>query len=142
MEFKTIEYNTVEYIEMVEFRNEILLEPFGIPYYEEAFADDEESIFCGCYDNSELIACCVLTSLDEDIVRLRQMAVAEEKRAQGIGQKLITFAESIAKEYDFKEIQLHAQLTAKGFYASCGYESFGEEFMEAGIQHIMMKKNL
>lgn len=142
MEFKTIEYNTVEYIEMVEFRNDILLEPFGVPYDEEVFEQDEESTFCACYDEGELIACCVLTALDDEVVRLRQMAVIEERRKQGIGAQLISFAEGIAREYDFKEIVLHAQRTAEGFYDRCGYESYGDEFTEAGILHIMMRKKI
>lgn len=37
---------------------------------------------------------------------------------------------------------LHAQLTAKGFYDKLGFIPFGEEFEEAGIQHISMMKTL
>lgn len=142
MEFKIIEYNTVEYIEMVELRNDVLLEPAGDPYAADVFVDDEESTFCACYDDGELIACCVLTDQGNDVVRLRQMAVVEEMRKQGIGSKLIDFAESIAREQEFTEIILHAQRTAEGFYAKCGYKAYGDEFVEAGILHIMMKKEL
>lgn len=142
MEFKTIEYNTVEYIEMVELRNDILLEPFGMPYAEDVFVDDEESTHCVGYDNGELIACCVLTAIDDDVVRLRQMAVVEDRRKQGIGAQMLTFAENLARQYDFKEIILHGQLTAEGFYTACDYHSYGDEFIEAGIRHIMMKKIL
>ena len=142
LEFKTIEYNTIEYVEMVELRNDILLEPAGMPYAEDVFVDDEESTHCACYDDGELVACCVLTALDDDAVRLRQMAVAEDRQKQGIGAKLIAFAESEAKGFDFKEMTLHAQRQAEGFYESCGFHSYGDEFMEAGIRHIMMKKSL
>lgn len=142
MELKTVEYNSVEYIEMVELRNTILLEPIGLPYFEDVFVDDEDSIFCGCYDSEELIGCCVLTEQDDEVVRLRQMAVAEEVQHKGIGSKLIAFAEKIAKEYDFKEITLHAQRKVESFYLKNGYQFDGDEFVEAGISHIMMKKSL
>lgn len=142
MEFRTIEYNTVEYIEMVELRNDVRLEPAGDPYAEDVFVDDEGSTFCACYDDGELLACCVLTDQGEDVVRLRQMAVVEEKRRQGVGAKLLDFAESVAKNEGFGEVILHAQRVAEGFYAKCGYEAYGSEFEEAGILHIMMKKKL
>lgn len=142
MEFKIIEYDTVEYIEMVELRNTVLLEPIGMPYFEDVFVQDEESIFIGCYDNGELIACCVLTELDDNLVQLRQMAVAEEFHHTRVGTKLIVFAEKIAKEYDFKKITLHARRVVEGFYLKNGYNSEGEEFVEAGIAHVIMTKSI
>lgn len=142
MELKTIEYNSVDYIEMIELRNTILLEPIGLPYFEGVFEEDEESIFCACYNDGELIACCVLTEQNDRLVRLRQMAVAEEEQRSGIGSKLIAFAENIARENGFEEITLHAQRSVENFYLRNGYQFDGDEFMEAGILHIMMKKKL
>lgn len=142
MEFITIEYNSVDYIEMVELRNAILLEPIGLPYFDDVFEEDEESIFCACYDKDELIGCCVLTELDEGLVRFRQMAVLEECQRQGIGSRLLSFAESVAKEKGFKEVTLHAQRKVESFYLQNGYHFNGEEFIEAGIIHILMNKPL
>lgn len=142
MEFKTIEYNSVDYIEMVELRNTILLEPIGLPYFEDVFVHDEESIFCACYDAGELIACCVLTGLNEELVQFRQMAVLEEYQGQGIGSGLIAFAEEVARQNNFKEVTLHAQRKAESFYLRNGYQFDGEEFIEAGMRHIIMKKSL
>lgn len=142
MEFRTIEYNSVDYIEMVELRNTILLEPIGLPYFDDAFEQDEESLFCGCYERGDLIACCVLTQLEKGLVRLRQMAVAEECQRRGIGSLLLTFAESVAKENGFMEMTLHAQRKVENFYLVNGYHFNGEEFIEAGVVHILMNKIL
>lgn len=142
MEFRTIEYNSVDYIEMVELRNTILLEPIGLPYFDDAFEQDEESLFCAGYKDSELIACCVLTQLEDGLVRLRQMAVLEEYQRQGIGSQLLSFAENVARENGFKEVTLHAQRKVEEFYLENGYHFNGEEFVEAGIVHILMNKNL
>lgn len=142
MEFRTIEYNSVDYIEMVELRNTILLEPIGLPYFEDAFEQDEESLFCGCYDDGELVACCVLTELDKDLVRFRQMAVLDECQRQGIGSQLLSFAEGVARENGFKEVTLHAQRKVENFYLQNGYHFEGKEFIEAGIVHILMNKTL
>lgn len=142
MEFKTVQYNSVDYIEMVELRNAILLEPIGLPYFEDVFEKDEESIFCGCFDNGELIGCCILTELTEEIVQFRQMAVLEDVQKRGIGSKLIAFAEKIATQNGYKEIILHAQRAVETFYLKNGYHFEGNEFVEAGILHIIMKKKL
>lgn len=142
MELRTIKYNSVDYIEMVELRNAILLEPIGLPYFEDVFVKDEESIFCGCYDNGELIGCCILSEYTVETVQLRQMAVMEEYQKSGIGSKLISFAEKVAKENNYKEIMLHAQRAVETFYLKNGYRFEGDEFFEAGILHIIMKKRL
>jgi predicted GNAT family N-acyltransferase len=40
------------------------------------------------------------------------------------------------------EVELHAQLPARGFYERAGYEAVGEEYEEAGIGHITMRRRL
>ncbi|MFP3700300.1 GNAT family N-acetyltransferase, partial [Burkholderia sp. SIMBA_013] len=37
---------------------------------------------------------------------------------------------------------LHAQTHAKGFYEAHGFQVEGEEFMEAGIAHVVMTRML
>ena len=43
-----------------------------------------------------------------------------------------------AKERGDREVVLHAQRTAEGFYARLGFVQRGEPFEEAGIVHIEM----
>ena len=38
------------------------------------------------------------------------------------------------------EIELHAQVTARGFYERAGYTAVGEEYEEAGIAHVTMRR--
>ena len=39
-------------------------------------------------------------------------------------------------------IELHAQVTARGFYERAGYAAVGEEYLEAGIAHVTMRRAL
>ncbi|GAP72457.1 acetyltransferase [Candidatus Symbiothrix dinenymphae] len=73
---------------------------------------------------------------------LQRMAVVKEYRGKGYGREVITRVEVFAAQNQFSEIVLHAQLTAKGFYTKMGYTPFGEEFEEANIKHISMKKKI
>ena len=72
--------------------------------------------------------------------RIGRMAVQKERRGEGIGNGLMEFLESRARELGLTEIYLHAQVYAKEFYAKKGYAERGEEFDEAGIAHIEMFK--
>jgi predicted GNAT family N-acyltransferase len=40
------------------------------------------------------------------------------------------------------EVELHAQLTARGFYERAGYSAVGSEYEEAGIAHVTMRRRL
>ncbi|MCL2576176.1 MAG: GNAT family N-acetyltransferase [Defluviitaleaceae bacterium] len=71
---------------------------------------------------------------------LGRIAVLEEYRGQGLG-KLVT---QMLAEKCFKMgadiVVLSSQLHAKGFYESLGFVSYGDIYMDAGIQHVSMKK--
>jgi len=70
------------------------------------------------------------------------MAVLPDQQGKHFGKHLLEEVITFCKQQGFKEIILHAQLTAKGFYDKLGFTPFGEEFEEAGIQHISMMKTL
>jgi predicted GNAT family N-acyltransferase len=40
------------------------------------------------------------------------------------------------------EVELHAQVDARGFYERAGYTAVGEEYEEAGITHVTMRRSL
>ena len=71
-----------------------------------------------------------------------RMAVAESHRRQGIGAGILALLEAEASARGMTRITLHAQSYVKEFYAGRGYEEEGEPFMEAGIQHVLMRKGL
>ncbi|RKD93277.1 GNAT family N-acetyltransferase [Halopiger aswanensis] len=80
---------------------------------------------------------------DGDVVgKVERVAVLESHREAGVGRELMCATEEAARERGFEAIKLHAQTRVEGFYRSLGYESRGEEFDEAGIPHIEMRKSL
>ena len=70
------------------------------------------------------------------------MAVAASLRRQGIGGSILALLEDEARSRGMTHITLHAQNYVKAFYAGRGYREEGEPFMEAGIQHLLMRKAL
>ena len=144
MVLKIIKIDTLDYKKMVELRTQILRIPLGLSLSQFDLEMDKKDILIGYFDDSclELIACCILTTIDMDIIKLRQMAVGEKWHGQGVGKALILYAETFAKKLGFKKIIMNARKVASGFYLTLGYAITGEEFIEVTIPHIKMEKNI
>jgi predicted GNAT family N-acyltransferase len=71
-------------------------------------------------------------------IKLERFAVLEQFRGMAVGKKLL-FAVLEDCPKDGRMIYLHAQLTAADFYAKYGFEPIGQNFWEAGIEHVKMK---
>lgn len=74
-------------------------------------------------------------------IKIERVAVIKEYRRLKIGEKIMDFAENIAnKKYPNQQIYLHSQRSAVAFYQRAGYKIEGEMFIQAGIEHFLMKK--
>jgi YbgC/YbaW family acyl-CoA thioester hydrolase len=77
--------------------------------------------------------------------RIGRMAVERALRggsSRGHGAAVLKALEDAARARGDSGIALHAQRSAERFYARLGYATVGEEFEEAGIAHIEMRKTL
>ncbi len=144
MEFKQIEYLSPEYHKMLILRNKILREPLGLVFTEEDLKNDEHQIhlIASFDDSDQVIACCVLTPLNDVTVQLRQMSVDNFFQRKGLGTEMLSFAEAIAAQNGYRYVYLHARKEAVGFYKKNGYTIEGSEFIEVGIPHYEMLKNI
>jgi predicted GNAT family N-acyltransferase len=71
-----------------------------------------------------------------------RMAVREDLRGRGVGAAVLTVLEQRARERGFPSVELHAQVHATGFYEKAGYVPYGAVYLEAGIEHRSMRKDL
>lgn len=78
----------------------------------------------------------------EKAIKVTRMAVVKEARGLGVGSQLLMRAERIAREQDYSLLYLDAQVSAVEFYKAHGFNSEGEIFMDAGIEHLRMTKSL
>lgn len=142
MILKEIVYGTAEHEEMIELRNKILREPLGLIFSEEDLKKEKNDYLIGCYNKNRLVGCCILSPIDSNTIQLRQMSVSTEVQKKGIGNKILTFAETLSTDKGFRCIYLHARKVAVFFYQKYGYTIIGNEFIEVGIPHCEMIKNL
>lgn len=71
-----------------------------------------------------------------------RVAVVKEYRGEGIGTRIMDVLCEYAVETGKEYVELSSQVHAVPFYEKCGFECFGEEYEEAGIEHIAMRKKL
>lgn len=142
MPIKQIDHGTKEYKQMLELRNEILRKPLGISFDEEELKKEKEDILIGAFEEDKMLGCCLLTKVDNQCVRLRQMAVQNNLQGKGIGASMMNYAENVARDAGYSKMIMHARKTAMDFYKKLGYKVAGEEFEEITIPHYIMEKKL
>ena len=71
--------------------------------------------------------------------KLGRIAVLKEERGKHYGDLIMRLLLFKAFQMNAKEVHLGAQLHAAEFYFRFGFERDGENYMEAGIEHVPMK---
>lgn len=71
-----------------------------------------------------------------------RMAVRAPARRCGVGAALLACLEQRAGALGASTLELHAQTHARGFYERHGYEVVGQEYEEAGLPHVDMRRDL
>lgn len=71
-----------------------------------------------------------------------RMAVLKDWRGRGTGRALLQTLLDLAARQGLSRVTLSAQTHALGFYERAGFHIIGEPFMDAGILHRMMVREL
>jgi predicted GNAT family N-acyltransferase len=142
MPIKLIDHGTHEYQQMINLRFEILRKPLHLSFAPEELDKEKNDILIGAFEEETMLGCCLLTKIDKDSVRLRQMAVQNNLQGKGIGASMMNFAENVARDAGYRRLIMHARKTAIGFYEKFGYKPTGKEFIEVSIPHVVMSKKL
>ncbi len=93
-------------------------------------------------DGKAVGTCRFFPSDIEGDAHIGRMAVRKLYRGQNLGSKIMLAAENGIRRDGFKTCSLSAQVQAKPFYESLGYVAEGEEYLDEGCPHVMMRKQL
>ena len=74
------------------------------------------------------------------VATVGRMAVREAVRGAGVGRALLDLLVARAAERGLPVVELHAQVHARGFYERAGFAPFGDVYLEAGIEHVGMRR--
>jgi predicted GNAT family N-acyltransferase len=122
-------------------RHEVFVVEQHVPVEEEYDEHDDTALHLVAVDDGQVMATARIV-MDGDTAKLGRVAVAEAARRRGIASKLIETSEAAARAQGAKRIALAAQTGALALYEKAGYEPYGDRFMDAGIEHLMMHKPL
>jgi predicted GNAT family N-acyltransferase len=122
-------------------REEVFCGEQGVSLAEERDGRDEEALHLVVVDNGVVVATCRLL-VEGTTVKLGRMAVSRTRRGLGLARALITEAETRARALGAERMVLAAQLNAQALYDRAGYDAYGDVFLDAGIEHVMMGKTL
>ena len=125
----------------MDLRVRVFCDEQGVSREEELDGLDDEALQILALDESGVIATCRLRDLGAEW-KLERMAVEARVRGLGVGARLLAGAEEEARAAGAQTMVLHAQRRAEPFYSANGYAPEGEAFMDAGIEHIAMRKAL
>lgn len=120
-------------------RFEVFVEEQQVPPDEELDEMDEKCLHALAFDQQGVAVATGRLLPDGHIGR---MAVRRSEREKGVGAAVLRALTEAAQARGFKEVVLGAQLHARGFYLKQGFVAFGKVFLDANIEHVMMKKAL
>ena len=135
-------YGGARHDELIELRREVLRRPLGLDYTPEQLAAEADQMHLGAWDGRRAVGCLVLKLLPGREIQMRQVAVRADAQRKGVGRLLIAEAEAEAKRQGRARMVLHARQPAVAFYEKLGYAVEGEPFVEIGLPHRLMAKNL
>ena len=133
--------NEAEMEEALGVRCRVFVSEQNVPMDEELDEIDATATHAIVIHNGQVIATGRVFYRDDDsAARIGRMAVDTDWRRHGVGRHLLTFLEQEATKQGVSTYILNAQVYVKDFYAANGYQERGEEFLEAGIVHVLMRK--
>lgn len=139
-----VDFGSSRYEELVELRYKILLEPLSLKFLD-SYRDKEAAyLHIGCLESldDKLVGGLILIPVNDEEIRMMQVAVDTKHQGEGIGRKLVGYAEQRARDAGYSKIIMHAMLSVVAFYEKLGYHQEGDIFEEQGLTFAKMVKKL
>ncbi|MEH7309328.1 GNAT family N-acetyltransferase [Neobacillus drentensis] len=128
-------------------RKEVFVKEQGVPLEDEFDEFDQFDTLNGLCEhilvhyNEQPVGTGRIRFID-GVGKLERICILESYRKFGLGKIMIKALEEIAEERGASQVKLHGQTQAEGFYKKLGYRTSSNIFMEDGIPHILMLKEL
>ena len=123
-------------------RHDVFVVGQGVPVEMERDEHDERCEHAVAVRDGAVVGTGRLLEPVDEVATIGRMAVAKVARRSGVGAGVLARLEQRARERRVRAVELHAQLHARAFYERAGYRPFGPVYLEAGIEHVSMRKEL
>lgn len=123
----------------MEVRYEVFVREQNVPVEEERDQEDVHCVHAVAFDQNGRP---VGTGRLLPNAHIGRMAVRAAHRGMGVGSRLLTALVDEARRRKCPEVVLSAQVHARVFYEAHGFVAQGDTYIEAGIEHITMRRIL
>jgi ElaA protein len=122
-------------------RRTVFIEEQGVSVEDEVDGKDPQAIHLLATSNGAPVGTARLL-LSGETGKIGRVAVLKEARGAGLGKALVLFAVEELARRGAARAKLGAQTHAVGFYEALGFAAVGPEFIDAGIPHREMVREL
>ncbi|WP_191600782.1 GNAT family N-acetyltransferase [Marinomonas algicola] len=120
-------------------RKQVFILEQGIDEQDEWDAHDETSVHFVSFGTTAVPTGVARLTSNGQIGR---MAVLPSYRHQGYASLILRKAIQVAREMGHRKVFLHAQTDAQSFYEKQDFTTNGKMFLEAGIFHVLMERDI
>lgn len=127
--------------QIIRLRNEVFVKE--LQFQEEGEFDGDESHYFHCclFKKNDLVAY-ARVKIEAAQARIGRVVVKQGERKKGYGKQIMFWSETEALKQGISNVYVHSLSEAGPFYEKLGYIVDGEQFVEDGRKHILMKKTL
>jgi len=128
--------------EVMALRTRVFVEEQGVPPEIEQDAADATAVHALSRDDAGRVVATGRLLVGDGVATIGRMAADAGVRGRGHGAAVLAELHRQAALRGVSLLELHAQVSARRFYERAGYAAVGEEYEEAGIAHITMRRCL
>jgi predicted GNAT family N-acyltransferase len=128
--------------EVADLRTRVFVGEQGVPPEIEQDDRDATAVHVVSRDAGGRVVATGRLLVDGPRASIGRMAADASVRGRGHGAAVLAELHRQAVLRGVREVELHAQVTARRFYERAGYTPVGEEYLEAGIAHVTMVRRL
>lgn len=139
---REIAHDSSHYEEVCRARDRILRQPLGMRLSDEDCRGEACQRHFVLVADGRLVGGVIARPEARRCVRLRQMWIETDHTGRGLGRLLL---EEVARRLAVEGVErltLHARQPVLGFYRKCGFREEGTGFLEVGIPHRKMRRQL
>ncbi len=126
---------------VLDIRARVFIEEQGVSEADERDGRDSDAIHLIAYSGDTPVGTARIL-IEGDTGKIGRVAVLADRRGTGLGKGLIKASLDELRSLGIARAKLGAQTHAIGFYEDLGFSPIGAEYMDAGIPHQDMVRDL
>ncbi|WP_125708471.1 GNAT family N-acetyltransferase [Companilactobacillus zhongbaensis] len=138
----TTDLNSQIYRDCLNIRTKVFVEEQKVPADMEVDDYEDKCKYYTLYVDQTPAATARYYPTDDNGIHVQRVAVSKDFRKQGLASEVINRIIKDAKTNGYSYVILGAQDQANGFYKKLGFKVVGGQYLDAGILHHDMRKEI